>query len=754
MLKNKTILIASLWGYPFGGGEEYLYQTAIWQKNHNMITYWLCFNSANGNKPYEKISIEKVDDKIIIIKVPDGFNKKTLYNWMKLLNPDLVHHQGHYRKDFYDVCSLLSIEFLTGVHFWSGVINLDQQYKNIDIYENYDKHTQDNDFEELYNAKHCNFYSVSKFVTECVHKITGKEIVNLCYSGSARSKCQVINNDPSKNKYITMINIHKYKGGELLLYLLSDPELKNIPFMAIRTEPHSEELDKQIETLINERNDQSLYLERMNDVKFIYSNTKIFLASSLVDETFCRTVNEAMMNAVPVLTTGQGNIKYLVDGLNTTFPLKTNTDMIKWKDYIKEIYHDDNKITELSKKVLKKYEEFSEEVCEDMFINTVKKTLLKGKTNNIMILTPWCDQGLGIQSRNYYKILKQSGFNVFIFSIKPYGIASTLELQKDPSEWIIDTRVYYSPNDREKIKDIELLEFIKKNNVGKCIIPETCWFRIFEIAKLMRNNNVKCYAVPNIEIVRKDEIVKHKYFHKILCNNRLCEKIFNSHGVNTTEYIGYGILDNKICFKQKQKDSDVIKFLFIGGMNAFSRKHILEICEGFVLAYEKNSNISLTCTVQRTNLLEIEDKNNIDKYLNHPGINFIQTHLKYEEIINLYYTHHISIQVSKHEGLGLGFYEALATGTPVISLNTPPHNEIIINDVNGWVIDCYFKKMTDNTNSFIESAYFDPQVLAAKITHLMNNKDQIQQMFKTLLLDYNKRLSGNIFANKFVESLN
>ena len=40
--------------------------------------------------------------------------------------------------------------------------------------------------------------------------------------------------------------------------------------MAIRTEPHSEELDKQIETLINERNDQSLYLERMNDVKFIY----------------------------------------------------------------------------------------------------------------------------------------------------------------------------------------------------------------------------------------------------------------------------------------------------------------------------------------------------------------------------------------------------------------------------------------------------------------------------------------------------
>jgi hypothetical protein len=60
-----------------------------------------------------------------------------------------------------------------------------------------------------------------------------------------------------------------------------------------------------------------------------------------------------------------------------------------------------------------------------------------------------------------------------------------------------------------------LAEFIKKNNIGKCIIPETCWYRIFQMAKLMRDNNVNCYAIPNIEIVRKDEIVKHKYFYKI-----------------------------------------------------------------------------------------------------------------------------------------------------------------------------------------------------------------------------------------------
>lgn len=753
ILKNKTVLIASLWGYPFGGGEEYLYETAMWQKKYNINTYWLCFNDVNNqNKPYAELSIAKVENSFIIIKVPGGFDKKVLYNWIKIINPDLVHHQGHFRKDFYDVCKMLNIEFLTGIHFWSGIINLHTDYNNIDIYENYDKHTTDKDFIDLYESKSCHFYSVSKFVSDCVNKITGKTIENLCYSGSSKSKCLVEHNDPSKNKYVTMINIHKYKGGELLLYLLE--ELKDIPFMVIRTEPHSEGLDNKIENLINMRNDQSLFLERVNDVKFIYSNTKILLASSLVDETFCRTVNEAMMNKIPVITTGQGNIKYLVEGVGSILPLKTSDDMIKWKNNIQELYYNTDKLNEISQKIVSKYNDFSEEVCEKMFISTLKKTLFKSKSNNIMILSPWCDQGLGIQSRNYYKILKQIGYNVHIFSIKPYGANSAIELQKDPGEWIVENNnIYYSPNDREKIKDIELHEFIRKYNIGKCIIPETCWFRIFEIAKLMRNNNIKCYAIPNIEIVRKDEITKHKYFYKILCNNMLCQNIFNSHNVMTTEYIGYGIIDDKITFKQK-KYEDKIKFLFIGGMNAFSRKHILTICEAFILAYAKNQNIILTCTIQKTNLLEQDDKNQLNKYLEHPGITFIQTHLRYDEIINLYYDNHISIQVSKHEGLGLGFYEALATGTPIISLNTPPHNEIIIEGVNGWILDCFYKDMTDNNNSFIKSAYFDPLILCNKILNIVENKNNLQNMFKTLLMDYNKRLSGDVFINKFLEALN
>ena len=59
--------------------------------------------------------------------------------------------------------------------------------------------------------------------------------------------------------------------------------------------------------------------------------------------------------------------------------------------------------------------------------------------------------------------------------------------------------------------------------------------------------------------------------------------IFNKHDIMTTDYVGYGIFNNDIIFKQKQ-NTEKLNFLFIGGMNAFSRKHLLSICEGFVKA--------------------------------------------------------------------------------------------------------------------------------------------------------------------------
>ena len=740
VLCNKTIVILSYWSYPFGGGEEYLYQTAILCNKNNMKCYWLSFANAN-NKSYESLSIEYVDG-FYMIKIPNGYNETALYNWLKLLKPDLIHHQGHLRKEMYEVCEKFRVEFLTGIHFWNGVIKLDLGTYNTLILENYEKHSVDPEFTKLYQSKFCNFYSASKFVTECVEKITDKKINHVIYPGSLKNKCYC-NKDPIKNKYVTIINIHEKKGGKLLLELLD--QLPEIPFCVIKTEFCSEELDGKIEEKIKSNTKvESKFMNRHNDVKEIFSLTKIFLAPSIVDETFCRTVNEAMMNGIPVITTGYGNIKYLVGDAGYIYDYG-NVEI--WKETIKKLYYDDDLYRKVSNNTLVRYEEYSESKCSHMFNQVLTSVIKKGKSYNIMIMVPWCDQGLGIQARNYYQILKNNGYTVCIFSLKPYIAESTIDLQKNPDEWIVEN-IYYSKNDREHVKDHEILDFVKKYNIGKCIIPETCWFRIFEITKLLRDNDVKTYAIPNIEIVRRDEINRHKYFYKILCNNYICKKVFEENNVNICEYIGYGVESN---FKIKPK-FDKVKFLFIGGMNAFSRKNILIACEGFVKAYSTTQNISLTCTIQKTNLLEEKLKNEIDKYRNHPAITIIEDHLSYSEILDLYQNHSVVIQISKHEGLGLGFYEALSSGTPVLSLNAAPHNEIIKDNMNGWIIQAKFEKMEDNPMSYLMSAYCESDDFAKKIVEIAQN-NAIEYATDTLRKDYNERLSREIFVDKFISAL-
>lgn len=753
-LQDRTYLIITKWAYPFGGGEEFMYQTMKWAYDLGMKAYWISFANAN-NENFTEFLVEDIGFGKLI-KVPGGLDENIVEAWVRLINPDICHHQGGIREDIYNGTSKTRVPLLTGFHFWTGAFILDTEVKNRDILLNYDKHQTHPELTKLYGKQFIHYYSVTPFVAECIQKVTGYDVPDNIYSSSSIEKCYLEDLDILENKYVLIINIHKLKGGDILLHLLRN--CKNIPFMAVPTEYHSEGLDKLImdEVAIRDADPEAaefIVEDRAPNPTIFYQQTRILLAPSLVDETFCRVVNEGMMNGIPIMTTGQGNIDYLIGHGEYGIKLDPNNPD-DWVKALNDIYFDDDKLLEWSNKSKKGYELYSEDKASSLFKDLTTKIIKDSKEMNIMIFSPWCDQGLGIQSRNYANILRQTGYNVFIFGVKPYNKDTCIELQKNPKEWILDgVTVEYSHNDREKVKDSELIKFVQKHNIGKCLLPETCWFRVFQVAQLMKKQNVKCYAIPNIEIVRRDEVFKHKYFHKILCNNMQCMNIFNNFGIMKTHYIGYGT-KNKLITMKKKIVKDTVKFLFIGGMNAFSRKHVLSICEGFALAYKDYPNMELTCTIQMTNNLEAESKKRIEEFIKHPGMNIIQGHLAYKDILGFYYDHHISIQVSKHEGLGLGFYEGLGTGTPIITLDTPPHNELILDEVNGWIIDCYHKPMTDNPQGLFGSAYFDPEKLASKIKYIVKKwPESFNKIQKSLKKDFNSRLHINVFKKKFLESI-
>jgi glycosyltransferase involved in cell wall biosynthesis len=184
-------------------------------------------------------------------------------------------------------------------------------------------------------------------------------------------------------------------------------------------------------------------------------------------------------------------------------------------------------------------------------------------------------------------------------------------------------------------------------------------------------------------------------------------------------------------------------------MNAFTRKQVEQVCEAFVLARKSSSHIFLTVTVQGTLLPESFSR----KFSSISGLEIITKHLSYEEVCSLYLETDICIQVSRHEGLGLGFFEALALGVPVLTLNTAPHNEIVTDDL-GWKIPCTYEPIKENNDAVMEAAIFQLKDLSEKLVHLAEHPLEVEEISNKVLasaaLFSTKKHS---FAQTFAEAL-
>lgn len=751
-LNNKKLLNISYWGWPiFGGGEQYLFDCMKWAHNNGMDPYWICFANSNPKQKAEFDNFTVINTEYgTIMQIPGGYSSDKLKMWLKLLKPDIVNHQGGYRRDMMKACYELGFICMTGACFWNECIVLGQKTKNKDILKNYELHSEAPEFKDVLKYSTM-VYGASYFVNDVIYKITGIKLKDVIYSSSNKENCKLLKHEKITQKYVTLINYHVLKGGEILYECIK--RLPHISFLCVKTEYMSEELDSKIENLIDTRNAQpntakSKYIKRQDKIKDVLKETKVLLVTSLVDETFCRTCNEALCNGIPVVTTGKGNISYMVENSATILDEK---DYDAWAKEIDKLCTDEKYYKMMSKKASDQYETMSEEVAEKQFIEKVHECLFEVETSkNVMIFVPWCDQGLGIQGRIYVNILERIGYKTFIFGFKPYlATAENPRFQKNPKEWV-HPNVYYSENDRETVTDEELIKFVQHNKIGKMILPEICYDRVFEITELLNEYGVKTYCVPNIEIVRKDELYRYGCFEKILCNNNYCERLFNDNNIMHTFYISHISLDPRIKFKKKKyKKGDKLKFLNLGGLNSIVRKQCYKVGSAFIEAYKQNPNMEMTISIQGS---QIPDK--IRDFADHPGMNIIIDHLPYSEVIKLYHKHHVSIQVSKHEGLGLGFYESIKTGTPVITLNTPLHNEIILDKVNGWHVPVSeYEVMKDNPQSLLKSALFDPEDLTKVMLEIANNPEETMKVIMNTKKNHDERFNINKISGFFYEAL-
>jgi glycosyltransferase involved in cell wall biosynthesis len=717
-LKPKTdkpvFLTFAHYGYPpFGGGENWLIDVMTFMNTLNYECVMICFYDSISHTFFEKLNIIYENNLTFIQHPKDDL---MLIKRIKSLNPVCCHHQGLRRIEFMNLFNILNIPFITGFCFWNDIFNTGKDYKNINILEN---------IENGNIVKTKNFKIISQnSITYCASDFVLKVIQSL-YNKNIPVIESVTNEEHFKikysqqSKYITIINIHYYKGGWLLFKIL---EL-DYPFLLIDTEKNKKEFNVKLQNIIDERIKNKfvhkiVWIKKKIDIKTIYKKTKILLIPSIVDESFCKIAFEGMKNKIPILSSTSGNLRCLLDGYADFL----NHTPEEWAIKLQKIYFDEEYLTSMSSRV-GSYE-LQNDMVFNKFYDLVKSTNknLKNKyihKKNIGLCVPWADQGLGIQGREYYMELVKQGYKVHIMSFKPYNSNKENKyFQTNPEEWNYEN-IHYYDNIRENINLNDITDFITKTNVSTMIFIELCYGNIFKIAEIFKIFRIKIIGIPNIETTRYSEIKNHEIFDSILCNNYQTFNILNLYGFKNCHYLGFSINNPVMSLKEVPLKKEKITFFCIGGLNAIKRKHIDKICDVFNDITIKN--IELIVNIQGVDYIKT----------NYNNVKIITKNCDYKEISEIYKKHDIFIHFGGQEGLGLGFYESLKCGTPVLTLDCPPNNEIIQHDITGWLVKTTKHKIKYNSESVIMEDIFDREDFIKILHHIINTYD-CEKIYKNI----------------------
>ena len=741
-------LVLSEWGYPsFGGGECWLFDTTKWMATCGFECYYLYFSLPEtprvGFDHYELIPTEFCQ----YIRCPR--ETLSLLNFLKQLNPRLISHQGLNRGWFLMLAHLLERPFMTGFCFWQDIID-PASMKN-GIY-NQNMLTRelipDPNFKEIILNSTAS-YVASPFMAELVQKLhhVDMDVINTISDDTQYRFAQ-----PQNSVYVSVINICRLKGGEMLEAIVKGVS-RDIPFLFVDYQETDSELNRHLKQLLIERNSfetehKSVYIKGpITDMTTIYQQTRILLIPTLVDETFCRVAYEGMMNSLPILSTTCGNLRYLV-GSYAEF--LSASDPSEWVNKINQIYHNPETLKELSQR------QKTMEPTRDLgrFINLTRQSMIHRnaaylRPTHVGLLCPWADQGLGIQCREYYQILNNNGYQVSVYSYRPYHANhENPKLQTDLKEWDFPN-IYYATQVREEIEIDDFLRYIHQFQVGQMIIVETCYSKVFQLAQLCHLLGIRVIAIPNVETLKYSEIYQHAVFDTIACNNQMTYDILLKYFPTKVQLVGFRIMHPYFSLSKTWSDENQFSFFCSGGLNAISRKNIDKIMSAFHELETENrvGSFKLYVYIQGCEIpkqiAQLKSSNLI--------INVGQK--TYQEIVKLYLQHDIFIHMGDHEGLGLGFYESIVCGTPVFTIDTPPNNEIIRENRNGWLIPCTHVPLSDNKEGITHQATIQVVDLKNKMAEIMAHYDR-KTCYHSTLHDYLCRYPIEIYNQQIRKMLN
>jgi len=346
--------------------------------------------------------------------------------------------------------------------------------------------------------------------------------------------------------------------------------------------------------------------------------------------------------------------------------------------------------------------------------------------HSIGIVTTWFEKGAGYVSKQFYNVLKND-FNVYIYARGGERFA------KGAPNWDFTGVTWAEKKFGESMTGVvpeHFFKWVNENDIKLVIFNEQNDFRIL--------HECKKWGLPivaYIDYYRKNDIENFRVYDGLICNTKRHYSVFKD--FPNTIYIPWGT--DVEYFRQRQSPlknnyKKVVFFHNAGFLGKNKRKGTAEVIEAFKRIKSKRKRVIIHSQVSIIGL-------GLKQFLYvvfSPRIRIIR-----KNVYGLFHLGDAYVYPTKHEGIGLTICEALASGTPVITTNSPPMNEFVIDGYNGKLVDVV-RYVPRSDNHYWDEAIISVEDLRKKMEYFLENREKINiykrnaRKYAEELRDWNK----------------
>lgn len=184
----------------------------------------------------------------------------------------------------------------------------------------------------------------------------------------------------TSQKYITFVNPHPHKGRNIAFDIAKNcPDLQ---FLFVKAWTLSFQQEKELRDFVTANPNVTVW-EPVDDMRAVYSITKVILAPSQWEEAWGRIATEAHYSGIPVIASEVGGLPEAVGPGGTIMPV--NSSVEDWVAALRSLAFDQNAYTMVSNAALKysSRPEMNLENQLDKFLSVCEQAIAKHPKHNV-----------------------------------------------------------------------------------------------------------------------------------------------------------------------------------------------------------------------------------------------------------------------------------------------------------------------------------------------------------------------------------